>query len=112
MTPKPLVLTKADTFQIDIWLNKKGEPVSLRDHARYLLERAALPKWARRKCKPWGGGVVVLPWHGATEHVRVAYIRGKVGIHETDAGKPWGAALFLALEAEAPDRVILWQEGM
>ena len=112
MTPKPMILRGRDTYVLDVRLDRDGEPVSLARHAMRLLGRASLPKWRNRTCRPWGGCVVVLPWHGGRESVRVAYIRGRVAIHESDAGEPWGAALFLALEAHAPGRVILWQEGM
>ena len=85
-----------------------GEPLNLRDHALRILARASLPKYQAPSPKK-SGGMILLPWHGRAEVIRYRYAGGRVLIHDEDAGTPWGAAFYLALEALAPERVSLWQ---
>lgn len=90
-------------------LTAGGNALDLADHARRILAMASLPRNTHRTCPPWRGAVVLIPWAWDYKAVRVAFQMGRVMIHKEDAGLPWGAALYLAIEAMAPDQVGLWR---
>ena len=87
-----------------------GEPSCLPQMAAFLFSRAALPLPPAPPGRSKYGGVLLLPWHARTETVRFLYSKGMVLIHVDDAGMPWGAALFLELEALDPFCVGIWRK--
>ncbi len=87
-----------------------GEPSCLPQMAASLFSRAALPLPPAPPGRSKYGGFLLLPWHDRTETVRYLYSKGMVLIHYDDAGKPWGAALYLAIEALDSKRVGIWRK--
>ncbi|WP_243317643.1 hypothetical protein [Geothrix paludis] len=84
-----------------------GEPSCLPGLAARLISRAR----ELRRVKRRHGGVLMMPWQGRQEAVRFLYWKGRVLIQEEDAGTPWGAALFLALEGIDAQRAGIWRKG-